>query len=48
MADNGPSTPEKVVVVTVVHRISWAMARAGPSKHVGRLMGTVDVIVVAV
>ena len=48
MADNDPGTPEKVVVVAVVHYISWATARAGPSKHVGGLMGTVDVIVVAV
>ena len=48
MADNDSGTPEKVVVVAVVHHISWATARAGPSKHVGGLMGTVDVIVEAV
>ena len=46
LADHDPGTPEKVVVVAVVHHISWATARAGPSKHVGGLMGTVDVIVV--
>ena len=44
MADNDPATPKKVVVVAVV--ISWATARAGPSKHVGGLMATVDVVVV--
>ena len=48
MADNDPGTPEKVVVVAVVHHISWATALAGPSKHVGGLMGTADVVVVAV
>ena len=48
LADNDPTTPEKVVVVAVVHHISWATARAGPSKHVGGLMGMVEVIVVAV
>ena len=47
-ADNDPGTPEKIVVVAAVHHISWATARAGPSKHVGGLIGTVDVIVVAV
>ena len=46
MADNDSGTPEKVVVVAVVHHISWATARAGPSKHVGGLMATVDVVVV--
>ena len=45
---NDADTPEKVIVVAVVHHISWATARAGPSKHVGGLIGTVDVIVVAV
>ena len=40
-------TPKKVVVVAV-HHISWATARAGPSKHVGGLMGTVDVVVVVI
>ena len=39
-------TPQKVAVVAVVHYISWATARAGPSKHVSGLMGTVDVVVV--
>ena len=48
LEDNDPGTPEKVVVVAVVHHISWTKARAGPSKHVGGLMGTVDVTVVAV
>ena len=45
-ADNDPGTPQKVVVAAVVHHISWATARAGPSKQVGGLMGTVDVVVV--
>ena len=48
MTHNDPGTPEKVVVVAVVHHISWGTARAGPSKHVGGVMATVDVIVVAV
>ena len=43
--DNDPGTPEKVVVVAVVNHISWATARAGPSKCVGGLMGAVDVVV---
>ena len=30
-------TPKKLVLVAVVHHISWATARAGPSKHVGGL-----------
>ena len=46
MADNDPDTPEKVVVVAVVHHITWATARTGPSTNVGGLMGTVDVVVV--
>ena len=46
MADNDRGTPTKVVVVAVVHQYYWATARAGPSKHVGGLMGTVDVVVV--
>ena len=47
LADNDPGThPEKVVVVAAVVYTSWATARAGPSKHVGGLMGTVDVVVV--
>ena len=46
MADKDPGTPKKVVVVAVVHHISWATTRAGPSKHVGGPMGTVDVAVV--
>ena len=46
MPENDPGTPQKVVFVAVVHHISWATARAGPSKHVGGLMGTVDVVVV--
>ena len=47
-ADNDPDTPKKLVVVTVVHHISCATARAGPSKHVGGLMGTVDVVVAVI
>ena len=38
--------PKKLIVFAVVH-IPWATARAGPTKHVGGLMGTVDVVVVA-
>lgn len=40
--------PNKVVVVPilVVHHIAWSTAGAGPSKHVGGPMGTVDSIVV--
>ena len=45
LADNNPGKPTKVVVA-VAHHISWATARTGPSKHVGGLMGTVDVVVV--
>ena len=45
MADNDPGTPKKVVFVAVVH---MATAQAGPSKHVGGRIGTVDVVVVAV
>ena len=48
MAENDPATPKKVVVAAVINQISWATARAGPSKHVGGLMGTVDVVVAAV
>ena len=48
LADNNPGTPQKVVVVAVLHHISRATARAGPSKHVGGLMGTVDVVVVVI
>ena len=33
-------------MVAVVHHISWAAALTGPSKHVGGLIGTVDVVVV--
>ena len=43
---NDPGTPKKLVVVAGVHHISWDTARAGPFKHVGSLMGTVDVVVV--
>ena len=46
LADNDPGTPKKVAVVAVVHHISWATTRASPSKHVGGLMGKVDVVVV--
>ena len=31
-----------VVVASVVHHMSWAAARAGPSKHVGPLMGRTE------
>ena len=48
MANNDPGTPQKVVGVAVVHHISWATARAGPSKNVGGLMGTVNAVVVVV
>ena len=46
LGDNDPGPPKKIVVVKVVHYISWAKARADPSPHVGCLMGTVDVVVV--
>ena len=46
MADNGPCTPKKLVVVAVVHHNSCTNTRAGPSKHVGDLTGTVDAAVV--
>ena len=46
LVDNAPGTPRNVVVVAVVHHMSGATVRAGPSKHVGGLMGTVDVVVV--
>ena len=45
LADSGSGTPKKLVVVAVVHHISWATGRVGPSKHVGGLMGMVDVVV---
>ena len=45
LADNDPDTPQKLVIVAVVHHISWGTARTGPSKHVGGLMGAVDVVV---
>ena len=48
MADNDPGTPKNVVVVAVVPGISWVTARAGPSKHVGGLTGTVDIVVLVV
>ena len=48
MAENDPAIPKKVVVAAVINQISWSTARAGPSKHVGGLMGTVDVVAVAV
>ena len=35
-------TVDAVVVVAVVHHISWAAVRAGPSKHMGRLMGRAE------
>ena len=34
------------IAVAVVHLMSLATTRAGPSKHVGGLMGTVDFVVV--
>ena len=46
MADNDPGIPKTVVVVAIVHHISLATSRAGPSKHVGGLMGAVHVAVV--
>ena len=48
LADNDPGTPKNVVVVAVVPGISWVTARAGPSKHVGGLIGTMDVVVIEV
>ena len=48
LADNDPGTRKKVVGVAAVQHISWATARTGPSKDVGGLMGTVDVVVVEV
>ena len=43
------STAEVVVYSsTVLHRTPWAAARAGLSKHVDRVMGGMDVVVVAV
>ena len=48
MADNDPGTPKIIVVAAIVHHISLATARAGPSKHLGGLMGTVDVVVMVV
>ena len=35
-------TVDVVVVVAVVHHTSWAAVRAGPSKHMGRLMGRAE------
>ena len=32
-------TADVVVAVAGVHHISWVAVRAGPSKHMGRLMG---------
>ena len=45
LAETTNPHPNKVVV-SVVNHISSATAQAGPSKHVGGLMGTVDVAVV--
>ena len=33
LADKDPGIPKKVVVVNVVHYISWAKARVDPSRH---------------
>ena len=44
-ADTSPGAPKKVVDVAV-HHMSWATARAGPFKHVGGLLGPVDVLVI--
>ena len=42
-----PRHAQKLVLYeAILHRISWATARAGPSKHVGGLMGTLDVVLV--
>ena len=35
-------TVDVVVVVAVVHHVSWAAVRAGPSKHIGPLMGRAE------
>ena len=48
MTDNVTDTPNKAVVVAVLHHISWVTARAGPLKRVGGLTGKVDVVVVVV
>ena len=42
MADNDPRTPNEAVLVAVGHQSSWATPG---QKHVGGLMGTVDVVV---
>ena len=46
LANNDPGTPETVVVVAVVHYVSWAVTRADPSKHVGNPIASVDIVVV--
>ena len=48
MADGDPGTLKNVLVVAVVHHMASSTAWTGPSKHVGGLMGTVDVVVVVV
>ena len=35
-------TMDVVVVEAVVHHISWAAVRAGPSEHMGHLMGRAE------
>ena len=48
LADGDPGTLKNVLVVAVVHHMASSTAWTGPSKHVGGLMGTVNVRVVAV
>ena len=42
MAESDPGTTKKVVVVAVIHHISRATARVGPSKRVGRSVGRAE------
>ena len=39
---HGQGGRSRVVVVAVVHLISWGAVRVGPSKHVGGLVGWVE------
>lgn len=43
-ADNDPGTPETVVVVAVVHHVSWVAARADPSKAASWARWTLAVV----
>ena len=35
-------TVHVVVVVAMLHHITWAAIQAGPSKHMGRVMGRAE------